>query len=270
MHHLVVEDITDVQQLPKIEAFDQYLFFAAKMLKVVNGKFEYEHISFVLGKNYLLSFQEVEGDIFNELRKRILSDTGRVRKKKVDYLLIRMLTAIAKHYEFELEYLRERIEILEVQVMENQTDNLPSQLVSIRKEIAGLRRFAKAQEQAIDQLLEDETPFIATKNMAYLRDVQDHLRHLNSLFDVFRDMLASLMDLHLSNLSQNMNTVMKTLTVISSVFIPLTFLAGIYGMNFKNMPELDKPYGYPMLLAVMVVITISMVFYLRRKKMDMI
>lgn len=266
LHHLIIEDITRNQELPNVEVFDNCLFVSTKLLTVVNQVFSYEHVCFVLGTNYLLLFQEVEGDVFDTLRNRILQNTGRVRKKRLDYLLIRMLAAIVKHYEVELEQLRETIEELELKLMENQAGNLPATLVPIRHKVAELRRYVRAQERAIDELLEDSLKHIASKNFVYLRDVQDNLIQLTSMFDVFRDTLASLMDLHLSNLSQNMNTVMKTLTVVSSVFIPLTFLAGIYGMNFKYMPELAWKGAYPTLITVMLIITTSMIIYLKRKK----
>lgn len=266
IHHLITEDILNRQGLPKIEVFDNYIFLSTKLLKVNNQNFTYEHVCFVMGDNYLISFQEVEGDVFDQMRNRILQNKGRVRRKQMDYLLIRLLNSIVNHYELELEELRGKIEELELKVIENKAGNLPALLIPIRHKIAELRRYVKAQEHAIEELFEDGIKHITSKNMVYLGDVQDSLRQLSSLFDVFRDLLASLMDLHLSNLSQNMNTVMKTLTVISSVFIPLTFLAGIYGMNFHHMPELAWEGAYPTLLISMVVITVSMVVYLKRKR----
>lgn len=272
LHTLLVEDITSDHQ-PKVEEFDDYLFFTLKMLyRIEEDSIDYEQISFVLGKDYLLSFQEKEGDLFGNLRDRIRLDQGRVRKKKADYLLYRLIDIIVDNYYSVLDAIGQKIETIEEDIYQNSIEQQFKNIQKLKKELIYLRKALYPLRDAMSKLIKDESGFIEPVNIRYYRDVYDHVVHLIDSLDTYKDLTSALMDIYINTLNTRMNEVMKVLTIISTIFIPLTFIVGVYGMNFNtekspwNMPELNSPYGYPIVMGLMVLIVIGMMRYFKYKK----
>lgn len=268
LHHLIVEDIQNVNHLPKFETFDDYLFLTLKKVRFdESGKFERIHCSFVLTKNTVVTFQEnSELFDFEQVKKAITDPKRRLRKLKVDYLFYLLLDVVVDNYLLLIEKYREKMEDLETLVLEKPSNNVVEQILEIKAEINQFRRFALPLRDIIGKIKNTPSKFIKNTTATYLQDVYDHLVHLVTGFETSREMLKDLMDLHLSNLSFMMNKVMRTLTVVATIFIPLTFLAGIYGMNFKYMPELDWRYSYPVLLAIMLIAALAMLVFMKRKR----
>jgi magnesium transporter len=272
LHTLLVEDITSDHQ-PKVEEYDDYLFFTLKMLyRIEEDKIEYEQISFVLGKDYLLSFQEKEGDLFGPLRDRIRLDQGRIRKKKADYLLYRLVDIIVDNYYIVLDAIGQKIETIEEEIYKNSTDQQFKNIQKLKKELIYLRKALYPLRDAMSKFIKDESGFIEPANVRYFGDVYDHVVHLIDSLDTYKDLTSALMDIYINTLNTRMNEVMKVLTVISTIFIPLTFIVGVYGMNFNtdksvwNMPELNSAYGYPIVMGIMLFIVIGMIRYFKFKK----
>lgn len=272
LHTLLVEDITSDHQ-PKVEEFDDYLFFTLKMLyRIEEDRIDYEQISFVLGKDYLLSFQEKEGDLFGNLRDRIRLDQGRVRKKKADYLLYRLIDIIVDNYYSVLDAIGQKIETIEEDIYQNSIEQQFKNIQKLKKELIYLRKALYPLRDAMSKLIKDESGFIEPANIRYYRDVYDHVVHLIDSLDTYKDLTSALMDIYINTLNTRMNEVMKVLTIISTIFIPLTFIVGVYGMNFNtekspwNMPELNSAYGYPIVMGLMVLIVIGMMRYFKYKK----
>lgn len=272
LHSLLVEDITSDHQ-PKVEEYDDFLFFTLKMLyRIEAGVIDYEQISFVLGKDYLLSFQEKEGDLFGNLRDRIRLDQGRVRKKKADYLLYRIIDIIVDNYYTVLDAIGQQIETIEEEIYKNSSETQFKNIQQLKKELIFLRKALYPLRDAMSKLLKDESGFIDPVNLRYYADVYDHVVHLIDSLDTYKDLTSGLMDIYINTLNTRMNEVMKVLTVISTIFMPLTFIVGVYGMNFHtdksvwNMPELDSPYGYPVVMGFMLLIVIVMIRYFKFKK----
>jgi magnesium transporter len=266
LHSLMVEDILQDQR-PKTEEFEDYLFVTVKMLHRINGiEIDYEQISFVLGKNYLLSFQEKEGDLFDAFRERIRLDLGRVRKKKADYLMYRLIDIIVDSYYHVLDNIGEQIEEIEETIQESNSRNQFSRIQSIRKELIFLRKALYPLRDAISKLVKDESGFIHEDNIRYYSDVYDHVIHLIDSLDTYQDLTAGLTDMHLNTQSNRMNEVMRVLTIISTIFIPLTFIVGVYGMNFDNMPELHWHNGYYEVWGIMIFIACAMMIFFKYKK----
>ena len=269
IHHLIAEDILNTDQLPKFELFDNHLFFNTKMLSYDrgSGKILEEHLSVVMGKDLIITFQEgLPGDAFTELRERIHLGKGVIRKYREDYLLYHILNAVTNHYLELMEGLRTEIEELEAQSLKNTTFNVVPQVIDLKRDINILRKYTLPMRDALNKMRVEGTSFIQKSSDNYFQDIADHLQYLLSAFDTSREMLKDLMDLHQSNQNTEMNRVMKTLTVISAIFIPLTFVAGVYGMNFHYMPELNSKWGYPLSLVAMVVVAGLMAVYMRLKR----
>lgn len=272
LHTLLVEDITSDHQ-PKVEEYDDYLFFTLKMLyRIEENKIDYEQISFVLGKDYLLSFQEKEGDLFGQLRERIRLDQGRVRKKKADYLLYRVIDIIVDNYYNVLDAIGQQIETIEEEIYKNSSEKQFKNIQKLKKELIFLRKALYPLRDAMSKVIKDESGFIDGSNHRYYADVYDHVVHLIDSLDTYKDLTSGLMDIYINTLNTRMNEVMKVLTVISTIFMPLTFIVGVYGMNFNtekgplNMPELNSPYGYPIVMGIMAIIVIVMIRYFKFKK----
>ncbi|CAD5248269.1 MULTISPECIES: magnesium/cobalt transporter CorA [unclassified Imperialibacter] len=269
IHHLMAEDIQNLEQLPKFEVFDKYLFFTLKML-VFNpetNKITQEHLSIVMGEDLIITFQEgLPGDVFDELRNRIALAKGRIRKYGADYLFYNIIDSVVDNYMTIMERLRDKIEKLEAEIIKDPSFHVVEEIMEIKKEINTLRKYTLPLRDALNKMRVEGSHFIQKTSVNYFQDVADHIHYLISSFETSREMLKDIMDLHLSNLSNDMNKVMKTLTVVAAIFIPLTFIAGVYGMNFKYMPELDSPYGYPMLWTFMIVSSVVMVVYMKHKK----
>lgn len=267
LHYLLIEDILNVDHQPKTDELDDHLFLTMKMFyRFDEEKIDYEHISFVLGKNYLLSFQEKEGDIFSGIRNRIKQENGIIRKRGTDYLLYRLVDTIVDSYYSVLEKIGEQVESIEENISKNPTVKDFQQIQKIRKEFIYLRRVVYPLREAINKIVKNENGFIDENNEKYFADVYDHVIHLIDSLDTYKDLTSTMMDLYMNTINYKMNEVMKLLTIITTIFIPLSFIAGIYGMNFENMPELGWQNGYFGVLAIMGAIFIMMIVYFRYKK----
>ena len=266
LHSLLVDDVLDDQR-PKAEDYGDYLFFTLKMLyRIKAGEIDYEQISFVLGNNYLISFQEKEGDLFDGFRDRIRLDQGRVRKKKTDYLLYRLIDIIVDSYFNVLDHIGDQIEEIEDNIQADSSQNNFKQIQGLKKELIYLRRAVYPLRDAVGLLIKDENGFIEDDNEHFFSDVYDHLIHVTDTLDTYKDLVSGLMDLHMNTLNTRLNEVIKVLTVISTIFIPLTFIVGVYGMNFDFMPELKWKYGYFLIWGIMIVIVGFMLWYFKRKQ----
>ncbi|MBM3177052.1 MAG: magnesium/cobalt transporter CorA [Bacteroidetes bacterium] len=266
LHNLLLEDLTTENQ-PKAEEYDSYLFFTLKMLHhITQEKVDYEQVSFVLGQDFLLSFQEKGGDFFGSFREKIRSDQGRVRKLKTDYLLYRLLDIVIDQYYVVLDDLGGKIENIEEEILEKPSAEGFRRIQHTKKELIFLRKALYPLRDAISKLTKGESDYVSQENVRYFSDLHDHVAQLISTMDTYRDLTTSLMDIHINAMNTRMNEVMKVLAVISTIFMPLTFIVGIYGMNFEFMPELHWPFGYLYVMILMGLIMGSMIFYFRYKK----
>jgi magnesium transporter len=268
LHYLMVEDIQNTDHQPKADEYDKHLFFTLKMLYRIDGQhnIDYEHISFVLGKNYVLSFQEKEGDNFDSLRNRIKQDTNIIRKRGADYLLYRLIDAIVDSYYSVLENIGHQVEEIEESISHNPTVEDFQRIQKLRKEFIYLRKVVYPLREALNKVVKNEDGFIDDRNVKYFTDVYDHVIHLIDSLDTYKDLTSTLMELYMNTINYKMNEVMKLLTIITTIFIPLSFIAGIYGMNFKHMPELEWRFGYYEVLGFMGAIFILMIIYFKHKK----
>lgn len=266
LHSLLVEDVL-TDQRPKAEEYEDYLFVTMKMLYRIDGaEVDYEQISFVLGNNYLLTFQEKEGDLFDAFRERIRLDQGRVRKKKADYLMCRLIDITVENYYNVLDNIGEQIEEIENTINSNTSDEVFQKIQRIKKQLIYLHKALYPLRDALGKVLKDESDFILDENVPYFSDVYDHVIHLIDSLDTYRDLSASLTDQYHNIQNSRLNDVLRILTIISTIFIPLTFIVGVYGMNFEHFPELQWRYGYATVWGVMIALAISMVGYFRYKR----
>lgn len=266
LHALLIDDVLNDQR-PKSEEYDDYLFFTMKMLyRIDSTGIDYEQVSFVLGKNFLLSFQEKEGDLFNGFRERIRLDQGKVRKKQSDYLLYRLIDIIVDNYYNVLDRIGDLIEETEDIAYENPSNQTFHEIQSLKKELIFLRKALYPLREGLSKIVKGESEFIQEENLRYFADVYDHVAHLIDSLDTYKDLTSSLLDIHINAMNARLNEVIKVLTVISTIFMPLTFIVGVYGMNFNVMPELKWQWGYYGVWAVMLVIVIAMLLFFRRKK----
>jgi magnesium transporter len=269
LHPLVLEDILNTEQRPKIEDFDDYIFIVLKMLcyDENQNQINSEQISIILGSNFVLSFQERVGDIFDPLRERIRNSKGRVRKMGPDYLAYCLLDAIVDNYFVVLEKLGEKIEGMEEELVTNPTPETLQTIHNLKREMIFLRKSVWPLREVVSRLERGESELIKDSTGIYLRDVYDHTIQVIDTVETYRDMLSGMLDIYLSSISNRMNQVMKVLTIIATIFIPLTFVAGIYGMNFEFMPELKWHWVYPWAFwLVMLGVAGVMLVYFRRKK----
>jgi magnesium transporter len=268
LHRLVMEDILNTDQRPKAEDFGEYLYIVLKMLSNGrNGEIVTEQISIVVGSNFVLSFQEgVEGDVFNLIRERLRNGKGRIRKMGADYLTYSLLDAVVDNYFVILEKFGEKIELLEAELIESPTQKTVQRIYQLKREMIFLHNAVWPLREVVGTLGKHESPIIREATVPYFRDVYDHVIHVIDSVDIYREMISSMLDMYLSSVSNRLNEVMKVLTAISLIFMPLTFIVGLYGMNFKYMPELEWRYGYFLTLFVMLGIGVFMFFYFKRKK----
>lgn len=268
IHPLVLEDILHTTQRPKLEDLGDYLFLVVRMLYIEpeTGEIHSEQISFILTSHCLISFQERTGDVFDVIRDRLRKSHGRIRKMGADYLLYALMDAIVDNYFHIMEKTGEQIETIEQSLMENPNSLLLNDLYAQKRELLYIRKAVWPLREAVGGLERGESKLLKPKTHAYLRDLYDHTIQVIDTVETFRDMLSGVQDLYLSSLGHKTNQVMQVLTIIATIFIPLTFVAGIYGMNFEYMPELHWKYSYPAIWGVMVLITLGMLYYFRRKK----
>jgi len=267
LHPLLLEDILNTDQRPKMEDYGDYIFIVLKMLhyRENRDRIEAEQVSFILGSNYVISFQEVEGDVFPPIRARIRHNKGRIRKAGADYLTYTLLDAIVDNYFLILENIGEKIEITEQELAANPSPitlqsirTLRNDLIFLRKSIWPLRELVNGLEHLESELVQEQTH-------AYLRDVYDHTIQIIDTLESYRDTLSGMVDIYLSSISNKTNEVMKVLTIFASIFIPLTFIAGIYGMNFEFMPELTWQWGYFALLGFMMLVGIFLLVFFKKR-----
>jgi magnesium transporter len=267
-HPLILEDILNTDQRPKIEDFDAYLYIVLKMLH--NGESTQtvaEQISLILGPNYVISFQEgIEGDVFNSIRERIRTGKGRIRSMGADYLAYSLIDAIVDNYFVIIEKMGERIEDLEDELVKDPVTRTLHEIHTLKREMIFLRKAVWPLREVINFLERGESSLIKGSTAIYLRDVYDHTIQVIDAIETSRDMLSGMLDIYLSSISNRMNEIMKFLTIIGTIFIPLTFIVGVYGMNFEHMPELKWRWGYFGLWGVMAGLAVFMLFYFRKKK----
>jgi len=268
LHPLVLEDIVNTTQRPKIDEYDDYLFVVLKMLYYDKDEnIIIEQVSFVMGENYVITFQESEGDVFDSIRERLRLANGRIRGLKSDYLMYALIDAVVDNYFSIIETLGNKIEDLETDLFAgNAKENINIDVQQLKREILKVRRAIFPLREIINRIEKGEHKLIHKRTITYYRDIYDHLIQVSENIDIYREMIWSLMDMYMTTISNKMNEVMKVLTIMSSIFIPLTFLAGIYGMNFEYIPELKFRYGYFVLLGVMILLFIALLFYFKRKK----
>ncbi|HSM46489.1 MAG TPA: magnesium/cobalt transporter CorA [Draconibacterium sp.] len=268
IHKLTMEDILSVGQRPKLEEHSNYLHVVIKEITLDQTEeiIEYEQISFILKDNILVSFQERTGDVFDGVRKRIREGKGTIRKRGADYLMYALLDNVVDHYFVVLETYGEKLEDLETELLENPNNHTLTKLHNFRRETLGLRRTVYPLRELIAAMEKLDDPLFTRENKVFTRDLYDHIIKVIETVEIFRDMTSSLLDLYINSVSNKTNEIMKVLTILTSIFIPLSFISGVYGMNFQNMPELTYKYGYFVILGVMAAVFAGMLIFLRRKK----
>jgi magnesium transporter len=268
IHPLLQEDILNTAQRAKFEDFEDYLFVTLKMLSInTNNKhLSSEQISMVIHKNFVLTFQEKEGDVFEAVRERIRTKRGKLRNVGNDYLAYALLDTIVDNYIYLLEYLGEHIADLELQLLKKPSDSLLNKINTHKQELHFISKAVRPVKEMIKGLIRSESVIIHNKTTPYLKDLLDIATHANETIETFREILSDYLNLYHTNLSTKLNEIMKVLTVFSAVFIPLTFIAGVSGMNFQHMPELSYSWGYHAVLALMGLVTIGMLIFLKMRK----
>lgn len=266
LNPLLLEDAINTQQRPKIDEYDSYIFGVFKMLYLnETNELVNEHVAIVLFDNCVLVFQEVKDDVFGGVRNRLTNGLGRMRTRGSDYLFFALLDAIIDNYFVVLENINNRMEILEEEVYDNPTPEVAQKIQQLKKEVLKIRRYIFPVKELTSRLIDSDSQLISKDTKLFLRDAHDHCTEINESLQVYREMSMSLMEMYMSNMSNKMNEVMKVLTIMASIFIPLTFIAGIYGMNFKNMPELQTENGYFIVWGVMIILFLGMLMYFKKK-----
>lgn len=267
LHPLVLEDIANTEQRPKLEDYGDYLYLVLKMLSPGPEDVVVEQVSLILGPRFVVSFQEAgkPGDVFDGLRTRLRQNAGPARGRGADFLAYSLIDAIVDHYFVVLERLSERIERFEEELLAGPPADIVRRIHALRSEMIFLRRSVWPLREVLSALERGETRLMQPSTLLYLRDAYDHTVHVIDTLETLRDMVAAMLDLYLSSMTYRMNEVMKVLTMIATIFIPLSFIVGVYGMNFAWMPELEQRWAYPLLWAFMVSVAVGMVVYFRRK-----
>jgi len=268
VHPLVLEDIVHTTQRPKTEDFESYLFVVLKRIDY-NDKIKeinVEQLSMIIGSNFVISFQETEGNVFNPVRQRIRNGKGKTRKLGSDYLAYSLIDAVVDNYFIILEKLGGEIEEIEEELIQNPKPEILNAVHRLKRQLIFLRKSVWPLREVISNLQRGESKLIKKTTGIYLRDVYDHTIQVIDTVETFRDMTSGMLDVYLSSVSNKMNEVMKVLTIIATIFIPMTFVAGMYGMNFEFMPELKWEWSYPLVWLTVIIIAGSMLLYFRRKK----
>ncbi|MCC5927524.1 MAG: magnesium/cobalt transporter CorA [Bacteroidetes bacterium] len=273
LHPLIQEDIVSISQRPKVEVYDDLIYIVLRSITLDEStqKLQSEQVSIVLGKNYVLSFQESDTPIFEPIFRRLQTTTTRLRRLGPDYLMYALIDTIVDHYFVALDLLGELIEKAEESVVGQPDSKELPRIHALRRDLIIMRKSVWSLRDGINSLIRDDIPLISQDIKIYLRDVYDHVVQIIDSIETSREMVFSLFDIYMSGMSNRMNEVMKVLTIIATIFIPLTFIAGIYGMNFDpeaspwNMPELNMYYGYPVAMAGMLILSLGMLYYFRRR-----
>lgn len=268
VNSLVLEDLMSPTQIPKIEVYEDHTFIILKSLDVNTATLSVsrEQISLIIGEHFVISLQEGSGELFTPIRNRLQNTNGRIRQMRSDYLAYALIDVVVDHYFIVLEKLSDRIESTEEEAITNPTSEVLQKINDLRREFRLLRRPILPLRDVIDEVLEGEIPLLTQDTHLYFRDVYDHLVQAVHTLEILRNAVSELFDTYTSAVSHRMNEIMKVLTIVATLFIPLTFIAGIYGMNFKFMPELEKQWGYPIVLFGMAGIGIAMFVYFKFRK----
>jgi magnesium transporter len=268
IHPLVIEDILNTDQRSKIDDYEEYIFLVTRMFYNIKGidEIRSEQISIIIGENYVLSFQETEGDIFDVLRNRLKQNKGKMRRLGPDYLGYSLVDMIVDNYFSIIEKLGEDLELLEDELVDDPGKSTLQRVYSIKQRMTELRKSVWPLRDAISRFNKLENALVSDTTRLYLRDVYDHTVQVIDAIETYRDTSASMIDIYLSSISFRMNEIMKVLTIISTIFIPLTFIVGLYGMNFQYFPEIGWKYGYLFVWTIMLCVAGGMLVYFRRKK----
>ena len=268
LHPLLLEDVLNTGSMPKMDDYGDRLFISLKMLGWNSNehRIEAEQISMLLSRKMLITFQEKKDDLFDSLRDRILNGKSKIREKGVDFLAYTLLDKVIDNYFLILNELEDMIEDAELELIQNGNDVTPKHLLHMKKQLILLRRYIYPLRDEIRKLPREESALIEKKTIKYVSDLYDHLQNIIQNLESFRDSISNLMELYSSNISNKMNSIMKTLTVVGAIFIPLTFIVGVYGMNFDFMPELHVSWAYPLLMLTMFLIALGMVIYMKSRK----
>ncbi len=270
LHPLLLEDVMNAAQRPKLEEYEDHLFCILKMLDVEHAQERVlvEQVSMVIGQGFVLTFQERDGDVFEGVRERLRSGKGRIRKLGADYLAYALVDAIVDHYFVAVDTMNQLVEQLEDRLQAESTPVQVSEIYTLKREVLFLRRNIGPAREVLGQLARHDAEDDVVSNAVdvYFRDVHDHVLQVNEALETLREMLVSLLEVYHSQQSTRLNEVMRILTVISTFFMPVTFIAGVYGMNFEHMPELHARWGYAACLALMAVVSFAMFVYMRRKR----
>lgn len=266
IHNLVLEDMLNTTHRPKLEDYGEYIFLIMKNIRLQQDELLIEQVSLVVGKNYVISFLENNFDIFEPVRNRLRADKGKIRKAGADYLGYALIDMVVDNYFIALEHVGEQLELLEDHIMLAASPSHIKEIQGLRTDLLFIRKAVWPLREVVGSLERGDSEIFKPETHIYIRDVYDHAIQVIDTVETYREMVSGLMDIYLSSVSNRMNEVMKVLTIISTIFIPLTFLAGLEGMNFKNMPELDWQYGYPVMLGIMLIVMLGMIRFFRKKQ----
>jgi len=268
LHPLTLEDLVNTNQRPKAEVFPKYMFIVLKMMNYndTTNTVDVEHVSLILGENYVISFQEDEGDVFDAVRERIRTAKGRIRNMKSDYLAYALMDAVVDHYFLAVEKIGDFIEDIDDRLLTDPKPDDIHEIHRLKRDILSLRKAVWPLREEVGAIEKSESPLIHQETRVFLRDLYDHTIQVIDMVETFRDLLGGMHDTYLSSISTRMNEIMKVLTIIATIFIPLTFIVGVYGMNFEYMPELKWPWGYYLIWLIMFSVGCGMVVYFKRKK----
>lgn len=267
LHPLLLEDVANTDQRPKLDDYETYLFLVMKMLSLTDRKeIAVEQVSLVLGRNYVISFQENGTDVFQPVRERLRGGKGRLRQSGADYLLHALVDAIVDQYFAVLESLGEKIETLQQTVVDDPKPETLNDIHALKRQLLFLRRAVWPLRDVMNNLSRSNCPFLQEPTKVFFRDVYDHVVQIVDTIETLREMVSASLDIYLSSVSYRLNAVMRVLTVITTIFMPLSFIASIYGMNFEHMPELQSRWGYPLVLAVMTAVGVAMLLLFKKKR----
>jgi magnesium transporter len=265
IHPLTVEDILNAEQRPKVEEFDHYLFICLKAIAQKDGELVFDHVSMVILEHTVISFQGIPGDSFGGIRKRIMNNAGRIRRLGTDYLSYLLLDSVVDEYFLVLDALGGAIETFEERAVNGDDSAFIPDIQKTRQKILQMRRAVWPLRESLSLLLRMDSPLLGGDLMPFFKDLQENAIQAAETVETYRELMAGIMEVNLSVMSNRMNSVMKVLTIISTLFIPLTFIVGVYGMNFANMPELRYRYAYPVTWGVMIVIALGMLYFFKRR-----
>ncbi len=268
IHPLALEDVLDTTQRPKFEDYENAVFIIAQALTFDENTKEVqtEQIAIYAGDGFVLSFQEKPDDTFQTVRERVLNGGGKIRKRGADYLVYALLDTIVDHYYLVLDKLEEMIEVQEQEILQNPSEASKGNIHRLKLQVLSLRKSVHPLREAVNLFSRSDNPFVQDSTRIFIRDIYDHTIQIIDAVEAWRDILNGLFDLYLSQLSYRMNNVIQVLTIISTIFIPLTFLAGVYGMNFENMPELRWKYGYFAVWGVMLLTALLLLYAFKRRR----